>query len=173
MSNISNYILPLFVCIIVIYGFFKKIDVFDAFTDGAKNGFNVFLSILPSLTALFLAIEMLKSSGGTELLTKLLAPVGKLLHIPSEVLPMCILSPVSGGGSLSVFESIISEYGPDSYIGRVASVMMGSSETTFYAIAVYFGAVNIKKIRHTAICSLCADLTSFIVSGIVVRLLFY
>lgn len=173
MSNISNYILPIFVCLIVVYGFLKKIDVFDAFTEGAKNGFNVFLSILPSLTALFLAIEMLKSSGGTEILTKILSPVGKLLHIPSEVLPMCILSPVSGGGSLSIFESIISEYGPDSYIGRAASVMMGSSETTFYAIAVYFGAVNIKKIRHTAICSLCADFTSFIVSGIVVRLLFY
>lgn len=173
MSNISNYILPIFVCLIVVYGFFKKVDVFDAFTDGAKKGFNVFLSILPSLTALFLAIEMLKSSGGTDILTKILSPVGKISHIPSEVLPMCILSPVSGGGSLSIFESIISEYGPDSYIGRVASVMMGSSETTFYAIAVYYGAVNIKKIRHTAICSLCADLTSFIVSGIVVRLLLY
>lgn len=173
MSNISNYILPIFVCLIVVYGFFKKVDVFATFTEGAKNGFNVFLSILPSLTALFLAIEMLKSSGGTEILTKILSPIGKLLHIPSEVLPMCILSPVSGGGSLSIYESIISEYGPDSYIGRAASVMMGSSETTFYAIAVYYGAVNIKKIRHTAICSLCADLTSFIVSGIVVRLLLY
>ncbi|MCH5191859.1 MAG: spore maturation protein [Oscillospiraceae bacterium] len=173
MSNISNYILPIFVCLIVVYGFLKKVDVFDAFTEGAKNGFNVFLSILPSLTALFLAIEMLKSSGGTEILTKILSPVGKLLNIPNEVLPMCILSPVSGGGSLSIYESIISEYGPDSYIGRVASVMMGSSETTFYAIAVYYGAVNIKKIRHTAICSLCADFTSFIVSGVVVRILFY
>lgn len=81
--------------------------------------------------------------------------------------------PISGGGSLSLFDTIIGEYGPDSYIGRVASVMMGSTETTFYAIAVYYGAVNIKKIRHTAICSLCADVTSFIMSGILVRLFFY
>ncbi len=173
MINFSDYILPVFVTIIVVFGLCKKIDVFDCFVDGAKNGFNVFLSILPSLTALFLAVQMLKSSQGIDILTTILSPVAKLLNIPEEVLPMCILSPISGGGSLTVYESIISEYGPDSYIGRVASVMMGSTETTFYAITVYFGAVGIKKIRHTAICSLCADLTSFILAGIMVRLFFY
>lgn len=173
MIDISTYILPIFIAFTVIFGLLKKVDVFETFIDGAKKGFRVFLSILPSLTALFLAIEMLKSSLGIEILTKILSPVGKLLHIPQEVLPMCILSPISGGGSLSVYNSIITQYGPDSYVGRVASVMMGSTETTFYAIAVYFGAVNIKKIRHTAICSLCADLTSFILSGIFVRLFFY
>lgn len=173
MNSISNYILPAFVVFTVVFALFKKVDVFAAFTDGAKNGFRVFLSVLPSLTALFLAIEMLRSSAGIEILTKLLSPVGKFLKIPEEVLPMCILSPVSGGGSLSLFDSIIAQYGPDSYVGRVASVMMGSTETTFYAIAVYFGAVNIKKIRHTALCSLCADLTSFIMSGVLVRLFFY
>lgn len=145
MSNFSGYILPCFVAFTVLFGLFKKVDVFSAFVEGAKKGFSVFLSILPSLTALFLAVEMLKSSSGIYILTKALSPIGRLLHIPEEVLPMCILSPVSGGGSLSVFDTIIGEYGPDSYIGRVASVMMGSTETTFYAIAVYFGAVNIKK----------------------------
>lgn len=173
MINVSDYILPVFVILIITYGIFKKIDVFGTFIEGAKKGFDVFLSILPSLTALFLAIQMLKSSKGIDLLTFILSPVAELLKIPKEVLPMCILSPISGGGSLSVYESIISDYGPDSYIGRVASVMMGSTETTFYAIAVYYGAVGIKKIRHTAICSLCADFTSFIVSGIIVRLFFY
>lgn len=173
MSNFSNYILPVFILLIIGFGVYKKIDVFGTFIDGAKRGFDVFLSILPSLTALFLAVQMLKSSQGIEIITKLLTPVANLLKIPPEALPMCILSPISGGGSLSVYESIISEYGPDSYIGRIASVMMGSTETTFYAITVYFGAVGIQKIRHTAICSLCADFTSFILAGIIVRLFFY
>ncbi len=173
MNNISNYILPIFLLIIIEFGFYKKIDVFGTFVDGAKKGFDVFLSILPSLTALFLAVQVLKSSQGIDILTKLLTPIANLLKIPAETLPLCILSPISGGGSLTVFESIISEYGADSYIGRVASVMMGSTETTFYAIAVYFGAVGVKKIRHTAFCSLCADLTSFILAGFFVRLLFY
>lgn len=173
MINISDYILPIFILIIVGFGVYKKIDVFGTFIDGAKKGFDVFLSILPSLTALFLAVQMLKSSQGIDIITKLLSPVADFLKIPVETLPMCILSPISGGGSLSVFESIISEYGPDSYIGRVASIMMGSTETTFYAITVYYGAVGIKKIRHTAICSLCADFTSFILAGITVRLFFY
>lgn len=173
MNNISSYALPIFTVLVIVFGLIKKIDIFNVFVDGAKKGFSVFLSVLPSLTALFLAIEMLKTSAGIEILTKILSPVGKLFNIPDEVLPMCILSPVSGGGSLSLFNTIISDYGPDSYVGRVASVMMGSTETTFYAIAVYYGAANIKKIRHTAICSLCADLTSFIMSGILIRLLFY
>ena len=173
MTDISNYILPIFLLIIIGFGFYKKIEVFGTFVDGARKGFNVFLSILPSLTALFLAVQVLKSSQGIDLITKLLTPISNLLKIPAETLPLCILSPISGGGSLSVYESIISEYGPDSYIGRVVSVMMGSTETTFYAIAVYFGAVGVKKIRHTALCSLCADLTSFILAGIMVRLFFY
>lgn len=173
MISISDYILPIFVCTVIIFGQYKKIGVFDIFIEGAKKGFGVFLKILPSLTALFLAVQMLKSSQGINILTTVLEPVATFLRIPKEVLPMCILSPISGGGSLSVFESIINDYGPDSYIGRVASVMMGSTETTFYAITVYYGAIGIKKIRHTVICSLCADLTSFIVSGIIVRLFFY
>ena len=173
MTNISNYILPIFILLIIGFGIYKRIDVFGTFVDGAKKGFDVFLSILPSLTALFLAVQMIKSSQGIEIITKLLTPVANLLRIPVETLPLCILSPISGGGTLTVFESIISEYEPDSYIGRVASVMMGSTETTFYAIAVYYGAIGVKKIRHTAICSLCADFTSFILAGIIVRLLFY
>ena len=172
MIKVSNYILPVFVCVVIFFGIYKKVDVFSTFIDGAKKGFDVFLSILPSLTALFLAVEMLKTSGGINILTFVLSPIAELLNIPEEVLPLCILSPVSGGGSLSVYETILSEYGPDSYIGRVSSVMMGSTETTFYAIAVYYGAVGVKKIRHTAICSLCADFTSFILAGITVRLFF-
>ncbi len=173
MTNISNYILPVFLLIIIGFGLYKRIDVFAVFIDGAKRGFDVFLSILPSLTALFLAVQMLKTSQGIDIITKVLSPIANFLKIPVETLPMCILSPISGGGSLSIYESIISECGPDSYVGRVASVMMGSTETTFYAIAVYFGSVGIKKIRHTAICSLCADFTSFILAGLFVRLLFY
>jgi spore maturation protein B len=172
MTNITNYILPLFLLLVIGFGMFKRVDVFLTFIDGAKKGFDVFLSILPSLTALFLAVQVLKSSQGIDVITKILSPIANLLKIPPETLPLCILSPISGGGSLTIYESIISEYGPDTYVGRVASVMMGSTETTFYAITVYYGAVGIKKIRHTAICSLCADFASFILAGIMVRLFF-
>lgn len=112
MNNISSYALPIFTVLVIVFGLIKKIDIFNVFVDGAKKGFSVFLSVLPSLTALFLAIEMLKTSAGIEILTKILSPVGKLFNIPDEVLPMCILSPVSGGGSLSLFNTIISDYGP-------------------------------------------------------------
>ena len=173
MTSASNYILPIFLLLILVFGVCKRIDVFSTFIEGAKKGFDIFLSILPSLTALFLAIQVLKASQGIEFITKLLSPIAILLKIPPETLSLCILSPISGGGSLTVYESIIRQYGPDSYIGRVASVMMGSTETTFYTITVYFGAVGVKKIRHTAICSLCADFTSFILAGVFVRLLFY
>ncbi len=173
MINLSSYILPIFILLIVMFGLYKRIDLFETFVNGSKNGFNVFLSILPSLTALFLAVQMLKSSTGIAILTKIFSPIANLLNIPKEILPMCLLSPISGGGSLTVYETLLHDYGADSYIGRIASVMMGSTETTFYAIAVYFGAVGIKKIRHTALCSLCADITSFIISGVFVRLFFY
>lgn len=165
MTEFTDYILPGLVVIIIGFGAIKGLKVFDIFLDGAKNGFKTVLNITPALIGLIVAVNMLKSSGGLEVITNLLAPVSSFLGIPKEVTPLAILSPVSGSGAVSMFENILKDYGPDSFIGRCASVMMGSTETTFYAITLYYGSCNIKNTRHTLPSAICADLTSFIFSS--------
>ncbi|MBR5441744.1 MAG: spore maturation protein [Clostridia bacterium] len=157
----------------MLHGLFKGIDVFSTFLEGAKSGFKIVLGIAPSLIALIVAIEMLKSSGALDMLCSFTAPVTRLLGIPEPLTPLTILSPISGSGSLGMFESILKDNSPDSFIGRVASVMMGSTETTFYTTTVYYGSVGIKKTRHTLPAALCADFTSFILSPRIVKLFFY
>lgn len=164
MNSLSDYLLPAIVVIIVLYGAFKGIDIFNEFIEGAKSGFKTVLNITPSLIALLLAVNMLKASGGLDTLCSLISPVANILGIPSEVIPLAILSPVSGSGAVGMYESLLKDFGPDSFIGRCASVMMGSTETTFYAITLYYGSVGIKKTRHTLPSALCADFTSFMLS---------
>ncbi len=173
MTQISNLIIPLIVVIMILHGIFKGVNVFNEFTDGAKEGFKIVLNILPSLVALIFSIELIKASGALDTLCSILSPVTSFLGIPKEVAPLTVLSPVSGSGSLGMFESILKDYSPDSFIGRCASVMMGSTETTFYTMTVYCGSVGIKKSRHTLPSALCADLTSFILSPKFVKLFFY
>lgn len=172
MKGLSDYILPTIVVLIVIYGGFKGVDVFNVFIDGAKNGFKIVFNIIPSLIALLLSINMLKASGGLDVLLSLLSPIGDFLGIPRDIIPLTILSPISGSGSLGVYESILKDFGPDSFIGRCASVMMGSTETTFYTLALYYGSIGVKKTRHTVPSALCADFTSFILSPRFVRIFF-
>ncbi|HIS04479.1 MAG TPA: spore maturation protein, partial [Candidatus Fimenecus stercoravium] len=119
-----------------------------------------------------LAVQMLTASGVSDALTAALSPLLSKLGFPAEVLPLCILSPISGSGSLSAFQSLLTTYGADSFIGRTASVIAGSTETTFYTVTVYYGAVGVKKIRHTVLCALCADGISFLLSAVFVRLFF-
>ncbi|MBQ8183684.1 MAG: spore maturation protein [Clostridia bacterium] len=173
MTQISNYIIPCIVIIMIVHGLFKGVNVFSEFTDGAKDGFKIVLNILPSLVALIFSIELLKVSGALETVCSLLSPVSSFLGIPEEVTPLTILSPISGSGSLGMFESILKDHGPDSFIGRCASVMMGSTETTFYTMTVYYGSVGVKKTRHTLPSALCADFASFIFSPKIVKLFFY
>ena len=172
MKDLSNYILPTIVVLIVIYGGFKGVDVFNVFIDGAKSGFKTVFNIIPSLIALLLSINMLKASGGLDVLLSLLSPIGDFLGIPRDIIPLTILSPISGSGSLGVYESILKDFGPDSFIGRCASVMMGSTETTFYTLALYYGSIGVKKTRHTVPSALCADFTSFILSPRFVKIFF-
>ena len=115
---------------------------------------------------------MLKASGGLDVLLSLLSPIGDFLGIPRDIIPLTILSPISGSGSLGVYESILKDFGPDSFIGRCASVMMGSTETTFYTLALYYGSIGVKKTRHTVPSALCADFTSFILSPRFVKIFF-
>ncbi len=173
MTQISNYIIPSIIVIMISYGIFKGVNVFNEFTEGAKEGFRIVLNVLPSIIALIFAIELIKASGGLNIVCSLLSPVSSFLGIPKEIAPLTILSPISGSGSVGLFESILKDHGPDSFIGRCASVMMGSTETTFYTMTVYYGSVGIKKTRHTLPSALCADFTSFIFSPKFVKLFFY
>jgi len=169
MEIFQNILMPAVTVAVIIYGLIKKLPVFDIFLKGAKNALKQTGDLLPALTALFLAVKMLESSGAAELLTSFLSPAARLLGIPEEVLPLCIISPFSGSGSIAVLENILSEFHPDSVIGRTASVIAGASETTFYAVAVYYGSVGITKTRHTIPAALTADIVSFIAASFFCR----
>ena len=166
----TDFLLPVIVTGTVIFGAVKGVKVFDVFIEGAKTGFKTAISITPPLIALIMAVSMLKNSGGLDVLCSILSPVSKITGIPAEIMPLTILSPVSGSGAVSMFESILKDYGADSFIGRCASVMMGSTETTFYAITLYYGSAEIKKTRHTLPCAVCADWVSYLLSPVMVSL---
>ena len=170
--KLGNLIVPLLIALIIIYGLLKKVDVFEVFVEGAKDGLLVAFRILPVLVGLLTAIGMLRASGALDALTSLCAPLTRVLGVPEQVLPLALLKPVSGSGSLAVLENLLTQFSPDSYIGRVACVMQGSTETTFYTIAVYYGAVKTTRTRCTLPCALIGDAVGLILSGFVVRLLF-
>ena len=163
MDKFGNYALLLFIAGIFIFALFRRVPVFDTFLNGAKSGIETAVRLLPALTALLFSVGLLTASGLPDALAKLLSPLLQKIGFPPEVLPLCLLSP---------FQSILETYGPDSAIGRTASIIAGSTETTFYAITVYYGAVGIKKTRHTLAAAMCADFTSFLLAGVLVRLFF-
>lgn len=170
--NAADLVIPLITALIVLTGLIKKVNVFDEFMEGAKENLQTSLSLLPSLIALVTAIGLFKASGLPELIAELMSPLTTALGFPSECIPLALIRPISGSGALAVFDGILRDCHPDSYAGRVASVLMGSTETTFYTIAVYFAAVKAKDTRHALPSALAGDLTGFIVSAITVRILF-
>ena len=155
-----------------LWGVLSGTDVFQAMLDGVAEGLRTLLRIFPSLVALLTAVYMLRASGAMEALGQLLAPVLIRLGIPPETASLLLIRPVSGSGALAVGSELMSAFGPDSYIGRVAAVMLGSSETTFYAVAVYFGAAGIHRTRYAIPAALIADLAGFAASAFAVRLFF-
>ncbi len=166
----SDFVIPFFIAIIIVSGLIKRVDVFDEFIRGAKENLGAAFEILPALIALMTAIGMFKASGALEVISEAISPITAFLGFPGECIPLAIIRPVSGSGALAVFESILNDVSPDSLAGRVASVIIGSTETTFYTIAVYYGITNVKKTRHAVASSLTADLTGFIMSALTVRL---
>ena len=168
---LSTLIVPLLLAFTASFALSRRVDVYAALTKGAEEGLTVMLRILPSLVALLSAVCMLRASGALEALSALLAPLLSALGIPSEVAPLLFIRPISGSGALAVGTEIMSEAGVDTYVGRVAAVMLGSSETTFYTIAVYYGAAGITKTRYTIPAALCADAVMFLASAWAVRLL--
>lgn len=154
LSSISLFFIPTIITIILAYGFYKKAPVYDYFIEGTKDGIKTAVDILPFIIAIFIGIEALVSSGAMEFVQNMLAPVFRLLGIPEELISLVLLRPISGSGSLVLVERIVNDYGPDSFIGRAASVMVGSCETIFYVLAIYFGATSVKKMRHAFVAGL-------------------
>lgn len=170
--SFTDFFIPTIVVIIVTYGFIKRTDLFSTFIEGAKEGISTSLDILPSLICLMTCIGMFKSVGGFGILASLIQPLTEFFGFPEECAPLIFIRSMSGSGALSVYNNIVSQYGADSFIGRVASVMMGSTETTFYTVAVYFGAIKIKNSRYAIPAALVGDMTGWIASVIAVRMLF-
>lgn len=170
--SLDNMIVPGVICAIIIYGLIKKVDIFDVFLDGAREGFVTSVKILPTLVALMTCVGMFKSSGALDILTYAFAPLARMLQLPEECIPLALLRPISGSGAMVLFKDLLDNYGPDSFIGRVASVMEGSSETTFYTIAVYFGAIKITRTRHALPAALTADVMGVVMSAVMVRVVF-
>lgn len=148
LSTISLFFIPALLTIIIVYGLYKRAPVYDYFIEGAKDGIKTAIEILPFIIAIFIGIEALVSSGAMNFLENLLSPIFNFFGIPEELTSLILLRPVSGSGALVLVEKVVQEYGPDTFIGRSASVMVGSCETIFYVLAVYFGATSVKKIRH-------------------------
>ena len=172
MEWASLLLLPLFILFVIVYGLAKKTRVYESFIEGAKQGFSVSFKIMPYVVAFVFAVGLFKASGGFELFASLLKPVLSFLHIPPEVIPLAVTRPFSGSASLGILASILKESGPDSFAGRVASTLMGSSETIFYTVALYFGSVGISKTRHTIPAALAAEVTALMAAVIVCSLLF-
>ena len=173
MDKLGVYAVPVTIFLIIAFGLIRGVPLFDTFIAGAKEGFSSSISILPSLVGLMMAVAMLNASGALDILSSLLAPVAYFLGLPQQVMPLALIKPVSGSGATAILAQIFQTNGTESFAGRVASVMSGSTETTFYAIAVYYGSVGIKKTRHTIPAALTADLTACILSALAVRLFFY
>lgn len=170
--NLSSLVIPLLLAAVAVCGMGRRVDVYSTLTHGAEEGLAVLLRIIPALVGLLTAVSMFRASGAMEWLSGLCAPVLEFFGVPPETTPLMLIRPVSGNGALAVASDLMAAYGPDSYVGRVAAVMLGSTETTFYTIAVYFGSAGIHKTRHTVPAALAADLTGFLASALAVRIFF-
>lgn len=162
LEKLGLYAVPAVVLIIVVYGGFRRVRVFDCFAEGVKEGFSALLSVAPSLVGLIVGVTMLEASGFFGMLTWAVSPVCEAVGIPAQVVPLGLMRPVTGSGSFAILNSILENCGPDSVTGRIASVMTGSTETTFYAITVYYGAVNLKSTRYTLPAAVTADLVGML-----------
>ena len=169
---ISKLAIPLLILIFVGYGLIKKVKVYESFVDGAKEGFTIAVKIIPYLVAMLIAIGIFRAGGAMDWLILIIKPITNLIGMPAEALPMALMRPLSGSGSLGLMTDIMKVHGPDSFIGILVSTIQGSTETTFYVLAVYFGAVNIKSTRHAVPVGLIADIAGILGALFIVRLLF-
>lgn len=172
MDIISKIILPIFILIIIFYGVKKKINVYDVFLDGAKEGLVTTFNIFPAVIAMIFAINIFLDSNILSFLINLLKPIVGNVNIPVEIIPMAFLRPISGTASLAIMNDIFMNFGPDSFFGRLASIIQGCTDTTIYVIALYFGTVKISKIKYSLLVGLFADLVGIIMAILLTNLFF-
>lgn len=165
---ITKSIIPIIIIIIITYGMIKGRKVYEWFIEGAKEGLKVCINIFPYLLAMIIAVNIFREAKLLDILNNMISPVAGAIGLPKEVIPLVLIKPLSGSGAMGILTDILKNYGPDSYIGLIASVIMGTTETIFYTVTVYFGAVQIKKVRHTVWAALLADMTAIIVSIFIV-----
>lgn len=169
---LTGSIIPLILLVIICYGMWKGRKVYEWFIEGAKEGLQVCIRIFPPLLAMLIAVRIFKDARLLDLLNNTLAPLVNLIGLPKELIPLVLIKPLSGSGALGIFTEIINSVGPDTRTGLIASVIMGTTETIFYTVTVYFGAVGVKKIRHTLWAAIMADMTAIIMAILMVSLLF-
>jgi spore maturation protein SpmA len=172
VGAVSKLSIPFILAAFPLYAALRRVKVYEEFVDGAKEGFDVAIRIIPYLVAMLVAVGMFRAAGGIDMLSHLLAPVMNVLGFPTDLLPMVLVRPLSGSGSLGFFTELVKQFGPDSLIARMAGTIYGSTETTFYVLAVYFGSVAIKRTRHALLAGLTADFVSVVVAVIVCRIVF-
>jgi spore maturation protein B len=172
VSEASTLAIPFIISFFALYAFARGVKVYEEFVEGAKEGFNVAVRIIPYLIAILVAVGMFRAAGGIELLAQWLAPVLKPVGFPADLLPIVLVRPLSGGATTGLFAELVKVHGPDSFIARTAGTILGSTETTFYVLAVYFGSVGIRRTRHAVLAGLAADLTGVLVSFAICRAIF-
>jgi len=169
---LSSAAIPLIIFTIVVVAAIRKVKVYEEFVEGAKQGFTTAVRIIPYLVGMLVAIGMFRASGAMDILSNAISPVTNAFGFPSELMPLAIIRNLSGSGSLGLMTDIMRTHGPDSLMGRLAGTMMGSHETTFYVLAVYFGSVNIRRTRHAALAGIFSDIVALIMSVILVKWMF-
>jgi spore maturation protein B len=172
VTTISMWAIPLVIVFIPLYAAFKKVPVYESFTEGAKEGFDTAVKIIPHLVGMMVAISVFRASGAMDAMLGLVRPFFQYIGIPSEVLPLAILRPITGAGSLAFTTDLMSQFGPDSMIGRIASTVQGSTDTTLYVLTVYFGAIGIRKSRYALKVGLLSDMAGFVAAIVICYLVF-
>lgn len=172
ITYISAAFVPVFIALVVVYGIARKVNVYESFVKGAKQGFSTVIRILPYVVGFVFAIQIFSASGCFDYIAMALSPILKPVGIPPEVLPLALMQPFSGSASIAMLTSLLNRYGPDSFIGRASSTMMGSSETIFYTVSLYYGSVGVKKTRYTIPASIISAVAGLVASILVCRLFF-
>ncbi len=168
METFSNAMVPMLIGSIIAFGLYKKVNIFEEFLAGAGKGLQLVTTILPALVILLTAVTMFEASGAMNLFVWALSPLANAIGFPVEIVPLALMRPISGSGAMVVFTEILNTHGPDSYLGQIASVLQGSTETTFYTIALYYGATKIQNTKHTLLASLAGDCTGIYCSVLTV-----
>lgn len=172
MDYIVKSIIPIIIILVTTYGIIKKVKIYECFIEGAKEGLSICVRIFPYLLAMLIAVGAFRESNALDYFINIVKPVVKFIGLPPEVVPLVLIKPLSGSGATGVFAETLSRFGADSYIGRVSSIIMGSTETIFYTLTVYFGAVGVKKIRHTLWVAIMADILCVILAVNLVKIMF-